>query len=203
MKFARRWHISRWNTHTLSYVVPLEEHTGSSNDGQLSTQMHRASLGPNALHTAKYLQETLMHGSRSVNKWYAQQFKMKNLDQIKCKFSYSFMYLFDHYLFDNVGVILQDPTAKFKCTLGDRWFPAAAPKKWNGLPDYIRKENDFDMFKRLIKTHYFKEAYSDLPWAIVGLYFLLLSSLFTSYLLWVMLNYLLGRKCSKWLSFSM
>ena len=88
VKFARRWHISRWNTQTLSYVVPLEEHTGSSNDGQLSTQMHRASLGPNALHTAKYLQETLMHGSRSVNKWYAQQFKMSNLGQIKCKFIY-------------------------------------------------------------------------------------------------------------------
>ena len=82
---------------------------------------------------------------------------MKNLDQIKCKFSYSFMYLFDPQLF------LQDSTAKFKCTLGDRSFPAAAPKKWNGLPDYIRKENDFDKFKRLIKTHYFKEAYSDLP----------------------------------------
>ena len=31
-------------------------------------------------------------------------------------------------------------------------------KIWNGLPDYIRKENDFDMFKRLIKTNYFKEA---------------------------------------------
>ena len=94
MKFARRWHISRWNTHTLSYVVPLEEHTGSSNDGQLSTQMHRASLGPNALQTAKYLQETLMHGSRSVNKWYTQQFKMPNLGQIKCQFSYLFIYLF-------------------------------------------------------------------------------------------------------------
>ena len=87
---------------------------------------------------------------------------MKNLDQIKCKFSYSFMYLFDHYLFDNVGVILQDPTAKFNCTLGDRSFPAVSPKKWNGLPDYIRKENDFNKFKRLIKKHYFKEAYSDL-----------------------------------------
>ena len=82
---------------------------------------------------------------------------MKNLGQIKCQFSYLFMYLFD-----NVGVILQDPTAYFKCTLADRSFPAAAPKKWNGLPDYIRKENDFDKFKRLIKTHYFKEAYSDL-----------------------------------------
>ena len=34
------------------------------------------------------------------------------------------------------------PTAKLKCTLGDRSFTAAAPKIWNGLPDYIRKEND-------------------------------------------------------------
>ena len=81
---------------------------------------------------------------------------MPNLGQIKCKFSYLFIYLFD-----NVGVILQDLTAKFKCTLGNRSFPAAAPKKWNSLPDYIGKENDFDKFKRLIKTHYFKEAYSD------------------------------------------
>ena len=62
----------------------------------------------------------------------------------------------------NVCVILHDPTAKFKCTLGDRSFTAAAPKIWYGLPDYIRKENDFDEFKRLIKTHYLKEAYSDL-----------------------------------------
>ena len=61
-----------------------------------------------------------------------------------------------------VGVILEDPTAKFKCTLGDRSFTAAVPKIWHGLPDYIRKENDFDMFKRLIKTLYFKEANSDL-----------------------------------------
>ena len=83
---------------------------------------------------------------------------MKNLDQIKCKFSYIIhLCIFDYYLFDNVGVILQDPT-----TLGDRSFPAVSPKKWNGLPDYIRKENDFNKFKRLIKKHYFKEAYSDL-----------------------------------------
>ena len=38
----------------------------------------------------------------------------------------------------NVGVILHDPTVKFKCTLGDRSFTAAAPKKWNGLPDYTK-----------------------------------------------------------------
>ena len=54
-----------------------------------------------------------------------------------------------------VGVILQDHTAKFK-------FTAAVPKIWSGLSDYIRKENDFDMFKRLIKTLHFKGANSDL-----------------------------------------
>ena len=92
-----------------------------------------------------------------------------------------FIYLFDHYLFDNVGVILQDPTAKFKCTLWDRSFPTAAPKKWNGLTGYI--QNDFDKFKRLIKTHYFKEAYRDLSWAIYGFifYFYLLFLLLTCY----------------------
>ena len=62
-----------------------------------------------------------------------------------------------------MGVILCDPTVKFKCTLGDRSFTAAAPKIWNGLAGYIKKENDFDKFKRLIKTYYFKEVYSDLP----------------------------------------
>ena len=43
-------------------------------------------------------------------------------------------------------------TAEFKYTLGYRLFTAAAVKIWNGLMDYIRKENDFDKFKRLIKT---------------------------------------------------
>ena len=62
-----------------------------------------------------------------------------------------------------MGVILYDRTVKFKCTLGDRSFTAAAPKIWNGLADYSKKENDFDKFKRLIKTYYFKEVYSDLP----------------------------------------
>ena len=63
-----------------------------------------------------------------------------------------------------MGVILHDPTIKFKCTLGDRSFSitAAAPKIWNGLADYIKKESDFDQFKRLIKSYYFKEVYSDL-----------------------------------------
>ena len=51
-----------------------------------------------------------------------------------------------------MGVILQDLTAKVKCTLGDRTFTAAAPKILNGLPDYMGKDNDFDKLKRLIKA---------------------------------------------------
>ena len=39
----------------------------------------------------------------------------------------------------NVGVILQYPTAKFKCTLGDRSFTAAAPKTWNGYRTILGK----------------------------------------------------------------
>ena len=58
-----------------------------------------------------------------------------------------------------MGVLLHDPTVKFKCTLGDRSSTAAAPKIWNGLADYIKKENDFDQFKRLINTYHFKEVY--------------------------------------------
>ena len=62
-----------------------------------------------------------------------------------------------------MGVILQDPTANFKCTsVTDHLLQLSAPKIWNGLLDYVRKEDDFDKFKRLIKTHYFKEAYSGL-----------------------------------------
>ena len=45
-----------------------------------------------------------------------------------------------------VGVTLQDPIAKFKCTFWDRSFTAAAPTIWNGLPDHIRKENDFGYY---------------------------------------------------------
>ena len=51
--------------HSLSYVVPFDEHTGSSYDGQLSTHMQRASNASNALQTAKCSHVTLMHGSGS------------------------------------------------------------------------------------------------------------------------------------------
>ena len=62
----------------------------------------------------------------------------------------------------NTGIVLQDPSAKFKRTLSDRSFTVVAPKTWNDLPDYIRKKDNFDKFKSLLKTHYFREAYSNL-----------------------------------------
>ena len=59
----------------------------------------------------------------------------------------------------NNGIVLHDPSAKFKRTLGNRSFAAAAPKIWNNLPEYIRNEGNFNKFKSLLKTHYFREAY--------------------------------------------
>ena len=52
-------------------------------------------------------------------------------------------------------------SATFKRILGDRSFTTAAPKIWNVLPNYIRKENYFDKFKKLLNTYYFRESYID------------------------------------------
>lgn len=62
----------------------------------------------------------------------------------------------------NTGTVLQDPSAKLKHILANRSFTAAAPKTWNNLPNYIRKEDNFDKFKSLLNNHYFREAYSNL-----------------------------------------
>jgi hypothetical protein len=60
------------------------------------------------------------------------------------------------------GIVLHDPTGRFKLTLGHRSIKAAAPKTWNNLPDYIMKEDNCNKFKSLLKTHYFREAFSNL-----------------------------------------
>ena len=52
------------------------------------------------------------------------------------------------------------PTFKSLATLGDRSFTFAAPKLWNKLPCDIRNARNLDHFKRLLKTHLFREAYS-------------------------------------------
>ena len=55
-------------------------------------------------------------------------------------------------------IMLQTPTLTKK-TLGDRAFLAAAPKLGNGLPSQIRKEPNFNRFKGLLKTHFFRLAF--------------------------------------------
>ena len=47
-----------------------------------------------------------------------------------------------------------------KKTLGDRSFMASAPKLWNRLPSNVRAINDLNCFKRLLKTHLFRQAFS-------------------------------------------
>ena len=43
--------------------------------------------------------------------------------------------------------------------MGDRAFSVVAPKYWNELPDDIRNiELPLDIFKKKLKTHYFKTA---------------------------------------------
>ena len=59
----------------------------------------------------------------------------------------------------NVGVILQDPIAKFKCTLRDRENLLQLLQRYGTVcSTTLGKRKILDMFKRLIKTHYFKEA---------------------------------------------
>ena len=58
----------------------------------------------------------------------------------------------------NVGVILQDPTAKFKCTLGTVHLLQLLQRYGTVKRTVLGKRMILDMFKRLIKTNHFKEA---------------------------------------------
>ena len=69
----------------------------------------------------------------------------------------------DRYLLPSIhlGILLQDPSVRFKCTLGDRAFSASAPQTWNALPANIRSQTNFNIFKTMLKTYYFKKAFSN------------------------------------------
>ncbi|PIK51663.1 putative RNA-directed DNA polymerase from mobile element jockey-like [Apostichopus japonicus] len=47
------------------------------------------------------------------------------------------------------------PRTKMK-TYGDRAFPSAGPKLWNGLPISVRSSPTLSQFKSCLKTHFFK-----------------------------------------------
>ena len=55
-------------------------------------------------------------------------------------------------------ITLEVPFNKKK-TQGDRGFSHTAATHWNKLPEYIRQTNDISIFRRLLKTYYFRLAY--------------------------------------------
>ena len=57
------------------------------------------------------------------------------------------------------GVTLYTPFNRRK-SLADRGFSNAAAKYWNDLPDHIRTAEDINKFKSLLKTHFFRLAFS-------------------------------------------
>ena len=54
--------------------------------------------------------------------------------------------------------LLKTKVTKFK-SLGDKCFSFTAPCVWNQLPFELRAEKSFEIFKKKLKTHYFKEAF--------------------------------------------
>ena len=51
-----------------------------------------------------------------------------------------------------MGVFCMTLPLSSNVLLGTEYLLQLLQFMWNGLMDYIRKENDFDKFKRLIKT---------------------------------------------------
>ena len=44
-------------------------------------------------------------------------------------------------------------------TFGDRAFCVAGPRLWNSLPSYVKDSKSVEVFKKNLKTHYFKIAF--------------------------------------------
>ena len=57
------------------------------------------------------------------------------------------------------GITLDTPFNRRK-SLADRGFSYAAAKYWNDLPDHIKTAEDINKFKSLLKTHFFRLAFS-------------------------------------------
>ena len=60
----------------------------------------------------------------------------------------------------NTEILLQPPVILTKKTLGDRTFVSAAPNLWNKLPIEIRRQENFIIFKKQLKSYFFKIAYN-------------------------------------------
>ena len=54
----------------------------------------------------------------------------------------------------------KDNSRRSKKTPGDRAFSNASAKIWNSLPQSLQSQQNFNAFKSLLKTHYFREAFN-------------------------------------------
>ena len=60
----------------------------------------------------------------------------------------------------NSELLLEPPRVQTKKTLRDRAFMTAGPALWNKLPLFIRAENDFNKYKTLVKSYFFRKAFA-------------------------------------------
>ena len=79
---------------------------------------------------------------------------LKDLIKVRCTTRYN--------LRSDGELLLEDNSARSKKTLGDRTFKVAAPRIWNILPKDIRKQDNYHIFKKQLKTYYFKLAYTNI-----------------------------------------
>ena len=64
-------------------------------------------------------------------------------------------------LISSTSIQLEDHSRRSKKTLGDRAFSnAASAKIWNSLSQSLKSQQNFNTFKTLLKTHYFREAFN-------------------------------------------
>ena len=58
----------------------------------------------------------------------------------------------------NTEMLLQPPVRLTKKTPGDRAFVSAAPNLWNKLPIGIRRQENFIIFKKQLKSYFFLKS---------------------------------------------
>jgi len=62
------------------------------------------------------------------------------------------------FLRSSTELLLKEQRTRLK-TWGDRAFQAAAAREWNKLPREIRHVNELSSFKKILKTHLFRDSY--------------------------------------------
>ena len=60
----------------------------------------------------------------------------------------------------NYTFVLERPVGRMLATLGARSFYAAVPTLWNSIPSHIREIETLGAFKRHVKTHLFRLAFT-------------------------------------------